>query len=126
MFSKHTALIAVATVGGFLAVQGASAQQGGAAPPSNAPQTQPGQGPMGGGMMGGMGGMQSGQGGMGGMMGGMGPQSDQAQSGDRMGQMDPQQMKQMMENCNRMMEGMRNQGGPGANPPASPPPNPRG
>ncbi len=58
MSRKHTAFFAAALVGGFLAAQGAFAQQGTTTPPSgSAPQAQPGQGQSGQGMMGGMMGM---------------------------------------------------------------------
>ena len=104
MSRKHTAFFAAAAlVGGFLAAQGAFAQQGTSTPPSGtALQAQPGQG-------------QSGQGMMGGIMGMM----------NMMGQMDPAQMSRMMDNCNKMMEGMnRAPDGSGPSPPA-PAPNPR-
>lgn len=94
MSRKHTAFFAaIALVGGFLAAQGAFAQQGSTTPPpGGAPQA--GQG-------------QSGQGMMGGGMMGM------------MGQMDPAQMNRMMENCNKMMEGMnRDPSGSGSAAPA--------
>ncbi len=102
MSRKHTAFFAATVlVGGFLAAQGAFAQQGTTTPPSgSAPQVQPGQGQSGQG--------QSGQGMMGSGMMGM------------MGQMDPAQMNRMMENCNKMMEGMNR--GPGGSGPASPTP----
>ena len=56
MSRKRTALFAAAAlVGGFLATQGAFAQQGTTTPPSgSAPQAQPGQSQSGQGMMGGM------------------------------------------------------------------------
>lgn len=98
MSRKHTALFAVAAlVGGFLAAQGAFAQQGPTTPPSGgAPQAQ-----------------QPGQGMMGGMMGMM----------NMMGQMDPAQMNRMMENCNAMMGSMMGPpSGPGTSPPAAPAP----
>ncbi len=100
MSRKHTAFFAATVlVGGFLAAQGAFAQQGTTTPHSgSAPQAQPGQG-------------QSGQGMMGGGMMGM------------MGQMDPAQMNRMMENCNKMMEGMNR--GPGGSGPAAPAPGPQ-
>ncbi|MBU8541917.1 hypothetical protein [Falsiroseomonas tokyonensis] len=100
MTRKHTALFAAAAlVSGFLATQGALAQQAQPAP------AQPGQGQ-------GMTGMQPGQGsGMRGMMGMM----------NMMGQMDPAQMNRMMENCNKMMEGMNR--GQGGSDPATPAPN---
>lgn len=96
MSRKHTAIFATAVLGGFLAVQGAFAQQGATTPPSGAaPQAQPGQG-----MMGGMMGMMN-----------------------MMGQMDPAQMNRMMENCNKMMESMMGApSGPPTSPPAAPAP----
>lgn len=98
MSRKHTAFFAAtALVGGFLVAQGAFAQQGSTTPPSDGtPQAQPGQGQSGQGMMGG------------GMMGMM----------NMMGQMDPAQMNRMMENCNKMMEGMNQ--APGGSAPAAP------
>lgn len=96
MSRKHTAFFAATVlVGGFLVAQGAFAQQSTTTPPSgSAPQAKPDQG-------------QSGQGMMGGGMMGM------------MGQMDPAQMTRMMENCNKMMEGMnRGSGGSGHAAPA--------
>jgi hypothetical protein len=38
------------------------------------------------------------------------------------GQTDPAQMSRMMENCNRMMESMRREGGTGPAAPAAPTP----
>lgn len=96
MSRKHTAIFATAVLGGFLAIQGAFAQQGATTPPpGSAPPAQPGQG-----MMGGMMGMMN-----------------------MMGQMDPAQMNRMMGNCNAMMEGMmRPPSGPQTSPPAAPTP----
>ena len=93
---KHTAFFAAAAlVGGFIAAPGAFAQQGATTPPS-------GSAPQ----------TQRGHGMMGGMMG-------------MMGQMDPAQMSRMMENCNKMMEGMNRAPGGSGHDPSAPAPNPR-